>query len=104
MLGPLLGGIMIYLGGFEAAYIVLALLYALGTVCLMFVRSGQPNVADERNTEIPSQWNALSKIKGNPVVVAVLLTTITFNLFAFPFNQMLPMIAKHTLVAGPVLY
>ena len=104
MIGPLLGGAMIYLSGFAGAYSLLATLYFAGVVFILFVRVPADSKTSAPQTTPPSQWEALRSIRNNPVVWGVLLITVSFNLFAFPFQQMLPLIARDVLGTGPVLY
>ena len=104
MIGPLLGGTMIYLSGFSGAYSLLAVLYFAGVLFILFVRTPVDSKAMASQTLPPSQWEALRSIRNSPVVWGVLLITISFNLFAFPFQQVLPLIARDVLGTGPVLY
>ena len=104
MMGPLLGGSMIYLGGFVGAYALLAALYTTGMVIILFVRIPTQQRASALQEAAPTQREVLRSIRSNPTVLSVLLITMALNLFGFPFQQMLPIIARNVLGTGPVLY
>ena len=104
MLGPLLGGTLIYLGGFAGAYALLAVLYTTGVLFILSLPAPTRAKTEGTQAQPLSQLQTLQSLRRNHTVLAVLMVTLTLNLFGFPFQQMLPVIARNVLGTGPVLY
>ncbi len=103
MMGPLLAGLLIFWLGFAGAYVVVAALYALGVLFIYFLPKRTPQAV--QNAEAPiSQFQALKQLRANRTIWAALIVTVALNLFGFPFQQMVPVIARDVLGTGSVLY
>jgi MFS family permease len=101
MLGPLLGGVLLEVIGLDGTFFIGTALYALG--CLAMVRLYHR----EQSTHAHSQkvWasivEGLGHVRANRALVGTLVVTIIFNLWAFPFTSMIPVIGKNVLALGP---
>jgi len=97
MLGPLLGGALLELVGLGGAYFLGAALYVLGVLA---IAAGE---LAETHTERPHEgvWHSLIQglrsLRTQRLTTAVLLVTIVFNLWGFPFLSMVPVIGKESL-------
>ena len=113
MLGPLLGGILIFVGGFEAAYATMLGALIPGFVLLLSLKSTGKSTGMAPGTarlQRPTMRAAtllvdtLRVIRTNRTIWAVVMVTICVNFFGFPFMQMLPVIARDVLGVGSVGY
>lgn len=97
MLGPLLGGALLELVGLGGAYLLGAALYVL---CLIAIAApGLPDSSGEREHEgiWQSIFEGLRSLRAQRLTSGVLLVTIVFNIWGFPFLSMVPVIGKDTL-------
>ena len=105
MLGPLLGGTLIFLVGFEGTYATM-----LGTITAAFVllltvpTTGMAKTARPTVSLATQVAEIVHTIRTNRTIWAVVMVTIALNFFGFPFMQMLPVIARDVLGAGSVGY
>ena len=101
-LGPLVGGIFLEFAGLEGVFLVGAVLYA-GALLLACVT--QP-VSARQHREHRSMFNFLADgirvLQTNRVLVGVLAITVIYNLWAFPFVSMIPVIGKDDLGLSPL--
>jgi MFS family permease len=101
-LGPLVGGIFLEFAGLEGVFLVGAVLYA-GALLLACVT--QP-VSARQYREHRSMFNFLADgirvLQTNRVLVGVLAITVIYNLWAFPFVSMIPVIGKDDLGLSPL--
>ena len=101
-LGPLVGGIFLEFAGLEGVFLVGAVLYA-GALLLACVT--QP-VSARQHREHRGMFNFLADgirvLQTNRVLVGVLAITVIYNLWAFPFVSMIPVIGKDDLGLSPL--
>ena len=101
-LGPLVGGIFLEFAGLEGVFLVGAVLYA-GALLLACVT--QP-VSVRQYREHRGMFNFLTDgikvLESNRVLVGVLAITVIYNLWAFPFVSMIPVIGKDVLGLSPL--
>ena len=101
-LGPLVGGIFLEFAGLEGVFLVGAVLYA-GALLLACVT--QP-VSARQHREHRGMFNFLADgirvLQTNRVLVGVLAITVIYNLWAFPFVSMIPVIGKDVLGLSPL--
>ena len=104
MLGPLLGGVLIYLVGFSGAYVGLTAMYFIGLLLLFWLPARKRDESGFDEQSPISQVEAFKELRRNRTVWAALLVTVALNIFGFPFQQMVPVIAREVLGTGSVLY
>ena len=105
MIGPLLGGALIVLIGFDGAYATMFGFYVVGLGLLLFLRAPKKAPHDGPQPSIGSQVvAAVQAIFVNPTLRATLIVTVSLNFFGFPYMQMVPVIARDVLGVGSTLY
>jgi MFS family permease len=107
MLGPLLGGVLYQWLGASGAFALSACLYALGLAMTLgipaAVSTGAPNGARGGATKVFSDLlEAFAFAARDRDISRILLVTVVFNVWGFPFVSMIPVIGSGelTLSAG----
>ena len=100
MVGPTIGGLVLANGGIEGAFAVSVLLYALALVAALLIRyrdtrSANPNPVLARIAE------GLRLVRGDRRLIGTLAVTVIYNVFAWPFTAMIPVIGRDRLGLGP---
>ena len=104
LLGPVLAGAIITAAGVGGGYVVIIAFYAASALLIRAVRlPKRPTRYGVRHNIVGNLVEGLRYVKGNRVILAALLVTVFMNLFMFPYVQMVPILAKETLEAGPGL-
>ena len=101
LLGPALAGVAIGVVGYAGAY---ALLVAFVACSLMLVRSVPRDTPGSMPARRMPLLRALRTVAANRTVLAVLLITMVMNACGFPYQFMVPVIARQELAVGPVAY
>jgi predicted MFS family arabinose efflux permease len=102
-LGPLIGGLMIEMGGFAGVYVLLAAMYLLALGLILQVRVILPNVMGTSQPIWRSIVGGIQYALHNRVVLGVLCITVIMNALAFSYVQILPVMARDHLHVGPGL-
>ena len=101
MLGPLLGGLLLETLGLGGTFLLGALLYLTAMLAIAALPSSE-SVSDTPTRSIwRSMMDGLHYIRGNRELTGTLLITLIFNLWAFPFVSMVPVVGKEILGLGP---
>jgi MFS family permease len=105
ILATLLSGLFLAIGGATLCYWWLTAIYALNLFAILRLRH-YLGATQERQS--PHGVRLAQLVKGGwsvavqtPVVLGVLLITVVMNLLVFPYQQMLPVIARDLLHVGP---
>jgi hypothetical protein len=105
ILATLLSGLFLAIGGATLCYWWLTAIYALNLFAILRLRH-YLGATQERPS--PHGVRLAQLVKGGwsvavqtPVVLGVLLITVVMNLLVFPYQQMLPVIARDLLHVGP---
>lgn len=97
MVGPICAGLLLTLVGPAGATLVLSILYTLGFLFIIPVKSPHRQV----QIRVEPLSSLLSKgirfVLKEPVLLGALLVTVTANLFIFPFMVMIPVFARDVL-------
>ena len=101
LVGPSLGGLAIATLGFTGAYALLLALVGCSLALVLGVPRDVPRGPPARRLRLVQ---ALRAVAANRTVLAVLLITMVMNACAFPYQFMLPVIARDELAVGPVAY
>ena len=101
-LGPLVGGIFLEFAGFQGVFLVGAIFYAsaLGLAFLVCPVPGQQQHG--RGSMFSFLTDGIRMFQTNRVLVGVLAITVIYNLWAFPFVSMIPVISKDVLGLSPL--
>ena len=97
MLGPILGGVFLHWVGLTGVYWFAALAY-MGT--LLWTASLRPKTRSARRNEhgvFSIITRSLSLLRNQPLLSGILMVTVVFNLWGFPFVSMIPVIGKDIL-------
>lgn len=105
MLGPFFGGFFVSWFGFPWTYVIMSGLFVL--TCIFLFRLKEDLGFKSKKPEFGLVSELVSSVKlahRNSVVWAVVVFTVAFNFFGFPYMQMVPVIAREVLGVGSVLY
>jgi MFS family permease len=103
-LGPAIGGVLVALGGPQAAFLVNALSYVgLIAVLASWQRpSAEPGLPPERL--LSSMSAGLRYVWLSPAIRTVLLRAMAFGFGAAALWALMPLIARHLIGGGPLVY
>ncbi len=105
MVGPVLGGILIAVAGFSGAYVAMVGMYAACLLLVFLTRSAAAGAAKRvMQSPFAQVASAVSLVRGNRLLWAVLLVTIALNFFIAPFMALISVIARDSLHTNEVLY
>ena len=102
-LGPLIGGLMIEMTGFEGVYLLLMAIYLLALGLILQVRINLPAPPGTAQPIWQSLVSGIQYSLHNRVVLGVLCITVIMNALAFSYMQILPVVARDHLRVGPGL-
>lgn len=104
--GPLIAGVLTRTGGFAVAYAGLAVMHAASLVLLPAggARPPRPAAAPERLSIAARLRDGLATLRGQRALQATVAVTLVSNFFAFPFHQMVPVIAREVLAADALRF
>jgi MFS family permease len=102
-LGPLVGGFVVELAGFEGLYLLLLLAYLLTAGLILRVQARRVASPAGRQPIWRSLAGGIRYAWHDRVVLGVLGTTVIMNALAFSYVQLLPVVARDHLQVGPGL-
>lgn len=100
VIGPLLGGLLLAAIGLNGAFFLGAGLYLLAMVALASLPAEAAVDVARKPHVIRSMLEGFRYIRKNRPLTAVLMVTLVFNLWGFPFMSMVPVIGRDTLGLG----
>ena len=100
MVGPTVGGLLLVGIGIEGALLLGAALYAVAIVATLAVRS-RFAVSPEAGAVLARSWEAMRIVVADKRLGAIMVVTIIYNVFAWPFTSMIPVIGRDRLLLGP---
>ena len=107
VIGPLVGGTFLQQIGMEAVYLLGAAMFAFATTLAFTVRLRARSPDAPRGPLFTSVAHdlrsGLGLVRADTVLQATLIITILMNLFAFPYQHMIPVIGAETLAANPTM-
>jgi MFS family permease len=100
MVGPTVGGLLLASIGIEGAFSLSVVLYAFALWAALRVRyrNGRPATAGSVLARIAE---GLRLVRGDRRLIGTLTVTIIYNIFAWPFTSMVPVIGRDRLGLGP---
>ena len=103
MIGPVVGGIIIELSGYQAAYIFLLFIHVDNLWLISRLRIPKAAVT----TSLPPMWRGMGNAFGlawsNGALLGMLSITIVMNAWAFPLQQFIPAVGTDLLGKGEAL-
>jgi MFS family permease len=100
MVGPTAGGLLLAGIGIEGAFLLSAILYLAAIAATLAVRSRLPP-SPGAGAILGRTWEAIAIVFKDQRLAATMLVTVIYNVFAWPFTSMIPVIARDRLQLGP---
>ncbi len=102
MIGPILGGVLYQVLGASGAFAISTALFTLAVLLLTGVPAAASVVdAAARSTKILRDFrDAFSYAAADPDILRIFAVTAVFNIWAFPFVAMIPVIGREELGVG----
>jgi MFS family permease len=100
MVGPTVGGLLLVGIGIEGALLLGAAMYAVSIAATLTVRS-RFAVSPEAGAVLARSWEAMRIVMADRRLSAIMVVTIIYNVFAWPFTSMIPVIGRDRLLLGP---
>jgi len=101
LLGPTLGGAILAGAGIGGAFSVSVALYAAALVAALAIRGRSPPRAPSGDGVLARIGEGFAAVRRDRRLAGTLLVTVVFNLFGWPFNSLVPVIAQEHLRLGP---
>ena len=100
MLGPAVGGFLLAGTGIQGAFILGVLMYGTALWAILAIRSRIPRVAGSEAV-LARIAEGLALVRTDKRLIGVLVVTVIYNIFAWPFTSMIPVIGRDRLHLGP---
>jgi MFS family permease len=100
MIGPVIGGFLLAWSGIGGAFVLSALMYCTALFAVVTVRSRIPR-ATGSGAVLTRIAEGLALVHADKRLVGVLVVTVIFNVFGWPFTGMIPVIGRDHLNLGP---
>src|SRR5215813_4591421 len=100
MVGPAVGGFMLAGTGIQGAFILSVLMYCTALWAVLTIRSRIPRAADS-GAVLARIAEGLALVRTDKRLIGVLVVTVIYNIFAWPFTGMIPVIGRDRLNLGP---
>jgi len=98
--GPALGGLLLAGVGIEGAFLLSVAMYASAVAATLLVRSHIASSADA-GAVLARTWEGVALIFSDRRLGAIMAVTVIYNVFAWPFTSMIPVIGRDQLLLGP---
>ena len=100
MVGPTVGGLLLAGIGLEGAFLLSALLYLVAVAATLSVRTRLASTPGA-GAVLGRTWEAIVIVFSDRRLAATMVVTVIYNVFAWPFTSMIPVIARDRLLLGP---
>ncbi len=101
--GPFLGGFLLDAIGMDAVYTMGAVLFLTGAIVAFSLDYKPVQQPVARIGPLRNIVEGVRYIRRDSVIVTVLAITVIMNMFAFPYQSMVPVISERTFGVGPTL-
>ena len=109
VIGPIGAGIVIAVVGISGSYLTGALMFFFATIAIVFISNNNPTFESQKSVESQNSVSIMDTIKsgmnlvvGSQILMATMIITVIMNLFAFPYQHMVPVIGSEVYGIGPV--
>jgi MFS family permease len=103
VLGPVLGGLLWPVIGAGGCLLLLAAGYLVNFFLYLELPPATPTQAARSGPVLRNLTEGLAYVLRSPVILGVLAVTMVMNLMGFPYQNMVPVIARQVLELGPQL-
>jgi MFS family permease len=100
MVGPTIGGLLLAGIGIEGAFALSVMMYAGAIAAAVTLRSRIPRVPGA-GAVLARISEGLMIVRADKRLIGTLIVTIIYNVFAWPFTSMIPVIGRDRLQLGP---
>jgi MFS family permease len=100
MVGPTVGGLLLAGIGIEGAFLLSAVLYLTAIAATLAVRT-RLAPSPGAGAMLGRTWEAIVIVFSDKRLAATMVVTVIYNVFAWPFTSMIPVIARDRLALGP---
>ncbi len=100
MVGPAVGGFLLAATGIQGAFILSVLMYCTALWAALTIRSRIPRAAGS-DAVLARIAEGLALVRTDKRLIGVLIVTVIYNIFAWPFTSMIPVIGRDRLHLGP---
>lgn len=100
MVGPTVGGLLLAGIGIEGAFVLSVAMYATAIVATLMVRTHMP-ATPGAEAVLARTWESIVIVAKDRRLSAIMLVTIIYNIFGWPFTSMIPVIGRDQLFLGP---
>jgi MFS family permease len=101
--GPLIAGAFLATLGIQAAYILGSVLFAAAALIALSLAYTPPPKSDQPARPLTNLREGLSYIRGDVLIVVTLAVTVIMNVFGFPYQSQVAVIAKGSLGVSDIL-
>jgi MFS family permease len=101
MLGPTLGGVLFASFGIGGAFLLSVLLYATALLAMLGLRYRNAQAARDGVSVLGRVREGLALVRRDQRLIGVLVVTVVYNVFGWPFTAMVPVIAQDRLHLTP---
>jgi len=103
MLGPLLGGVILQYVGVFGVFLFSAVVYSICLVLVILARVPERELPGGSFTFISDLRAGVRYVMGDANLRRILLITIAFNVWGFPFTSMIPVLGRDHLGLDPFM-
>ena len=100
MVGPAVGGFLLAGTGIQGAFILSVLMYCTALWAVLTIRSRIPRT-EGSGAVLARIAEGLALVRTDKRLIGVLVVTVIFNVFGWPFTGMIPVIGRDRLHLGP---
>src|SRR5512143_125503 len=100
MVGPTVGGLLLAGAGIEGAFLLSVLMYATAMAATLLVRTRIPP-SPGAGAVLARTWEGVTIVLADKRLSAIMAVTVIYNVFAWPFTSMIPVIGRDRLLLGP---
>ena len=93
-LGPLLGGVLYQQIGIEGAFLLAGALYLAGLTLIAWAKKQNETPQSDRRSVLDDIRHGIAILRDHEFLRGLLMVTIIFNIWGFPFVSMVPVVAK----------
>jgi MFS family permease len=100
MIGPVVGGFLLAWSGIRGAFVLSVLMYCTALFAVITIRSRIPRSLGS-GAVMTRIAEGLALVRTDKRLVGVLIVTVIYNVFGWPFTGMIPVIGRDRLSLGP---
>jgi MFS family permease len=100
MLGPIIGGLLLASSGIAGAYTLCSLCYVAALIAALRVRHRDTIASAGGGAVLTRVVEGFLIARRDPKLIAILVITVIYNVFGWPFTSMIPVIGQDSLHLG----